>query len=92
MGRKICNNKVEFSANGKYVVFELSDKELKTLRVYDDERKHSNFGWLYNFSAFAFFDYEVKGSKCGRFRKNFNYHNFEKMMWRLIEDEKLNEC
>lgn len=88
MGRKICNNKVEFSANGKSVTFRLSDDELKTLRKYDDERKNSKYGWLYNFSVFAFFDYEVKGSKCGRFHKNFNYHKFEKMIWCLAEDDK----
>jgi hypothetical protein len=39
---------------------------------------------LYNFSVFSFFDYYVKGSKCGRFHREFNYHEFDKIMWDFV--------
>ena len=90
--RKVCNNKVEFSANGKSAIFRLSDMELYWLRIYDDKKPDNEtkakLGLLYNFSVFAFFDYQVKGSKCRRFKSIFNYHEFEKMKWTLIEDDK----
>lgn len=81
--RKVCNNKVEFSANGTTAVFRLSDKELATLRAYSDGEKHDSWGMMYNSSAFAFFDYKTTPSKMGRFHSLFNYHNFDKIMWQI---------
>ena len=90
MARKVCNNKVEFTACGKTVMFRLSDKELRMLRrssIFEKgvDWEKRNYGYLYNFSVFAFFDYDVKGSKCGRFHKEFNYHEFDKMWWSLTD-------
>ena len=85
--KKILKHKVEFSANGKYAVFKFSDDELKKLIGYDDGKQSSKWGWLYNFSAFALFDYDINSrSKRGRFHSIFNYHDFEKMIWRLMEE------
>ena len=89
MARKVCNNKVEFTACGKSVIFRLSDKELKTLRRISTFEKgvdweKRNYGYLYNFTAFSFFDNYVKGSKCGRFHREFTYHEFDKIMWDLV--------
>ena len=91
--RKVPNNKVEFSAHGESLVMRLSDKELFDLRCYSihrgckkDEWKKASSGFLYNFSAFALFDYDIKSaSKRGRFHKTFNYHKFEQMYWYLMD-------
>lgn len=87
MAKKILKHKVEFSANGKYLTFRFSDDELAALIAYSKSLgSNGKFGHLYNFSAFALFDYDIKGSKCARFYKNFDYHEFETMMWTIIED------
>ena len=89
MVRKVCNNKVEFTACGKTLLFRLSDKELKMLRrssiwYKGEDWESRKYGYMYNFSAYAFFDYDVKGSKAGRFHVAFPYHDFEKIMWDLV--------
>jgi len=87
--RKQCNNKVEFHACGKSVIFRLSDSELKQLRrnsIYTKGQDWEKFthGSMYNFSAYAYFDYEVKGSKRGRFIENFPYLKFDTIFWFLL--------
>ena len=73
-------NKVTISQNGKDVKFNRTDKELQGLRkssVYTAQEKEkalkATHGKCYNFSIFAFFDYETNGSKRARFHANFNY-------------------
>lgn len=75
-------NKVTIMQGGKDVTFTLTDKELQGLRnssVYTAQEKEramkATLGRVYNFSMYAFFDYEVSRAKCGRFHANFNYHN-----------------
>ena len=88
--KKTCNNKVEFTACGKSLVFRLSDKELRNLRVASirhkgDDWEHFNCGHMYNFSAYAFFEYDTTRTKYGRFAANFPYHDFEKIYWTIID-------
>lgn len=88
--KKTCNNKVEFTACGKSLVFRVSDKELRNLRVYSihrngDDLEHFNYGYMYNFSAYAFFEYETTRTKYGRFAANFNYHDFGEIYWTIID-------
>jgi hypothetical protein len=75
-------NKVTISQCGKEVTFNLTDKEMQGLRkssVYTAQEKEmamkATHGRVYNFSMYAFFDYEVSRAKCGRFHANFNYHD-----------------
>lgn len=76
-------NKVFISQAGKQVMFRLSDKELKHLRIYSQYTRQNQeyalnratMGSCYNFSMFAFFDYDTTRSKAGRFHANFNYHD-----------------
>lgn len=89
MARKVCNNKVEFSACGKSVTFRLSDKELRMLRrssIFYNGDKWETFthGTMYNFAAYAFFEYETSRAKYGRFISNFPYKDFDKIIWFLI--------
>lgn len=87
MAKKVLNHKVEFSANGKSLTFRFSNDEVAALIAYSKSLcGNGKSGFLYNFSAFALFDYDIKGSKCARFNKNFNYHEFETMIWTIIED------
>ena len=80
---KQLNNKVVISQAGVEATFRLSDKELKGLRhssIYTRQDKESGkvdkaiMGNAYNFSMYAFFDYETTRAKSGRFHKVFNYH------------------
>lgn len=82
MGKQL-NNKVTISQAGVEATFRLSDKELKGLRHssrYTRQEKESGrvdkatMGDVYNFSMYAFFDYETTRAKSGRFHKVFNYH------------------
>lgn len=68
--------KVTISQCGKEAVFRLSEKELKKLRVYSDKMGSSMwYGHAYNFSMYAFFEYETSRSKYRRFASLFNYNN-----------------
>lgn len=82
-------NKVTITQCGKDVTFTLTDKELQGLRkssVYTAQEKEramkATYGRVYNFSMFAFFDYETNGSKRGRFHKYFNYNDGD-FLWHL---------
>ena len=73
-------NKVTISQCGKDVKFNFTDKELQGLRkssVYTAQEKEkaikATHGKVYDFSMFAFFDYETNGPKRARFHANFNY-------------------
>lgn len=89
MAKKILNNKVEFSAGGKYVKVRLSDEELKDLRRYSDYDKGADlskmmFGTIHNFSLYAFLDYTLKTSqKACRVMEVFPYHEYDYVMWNL---------
>ncbi len=92
--KKVCNNKIKFCAHGNEAIFRLSDLEVKKLRRYSEYTKsekergfleNATFGNIRNFSVFALFDYEIKGSKCGRFHSIFNYHKFDIMFWMFVE-------
>jgi hypothetical protein len=65
-------HKVVLTQSGVSAVFRLNDREFELLKK--SERPHyPNF--LFNFSAFAWADYDLSRSKCGRFHSIFNYHN-----------------
>lgn len=77
------NNQVTISQAGVEATFRLSDKELRKLRIYSRytrQEKENGFldkatmGNAYNFSMYAFFEYETSRSKYGRFASLFNYH------------------
>lgn len=53
---------------GVLATFRLNDKEYKQLKIY---AKGDRF---YNFSAFAWADYELSRSKMGRFHSIFDYN------------------
>ena len=90
---KELNNKVEVWQCGMHATFRLSDKELKQLRhssIYTAQEKvyaenHATYGRCYNFSMYAFFEYDTTRAKYGRFAKLFNYHmgDFD---WYLITE------
>ena len=80
---KQLNNKVVISQAGVEATFRLSDKKLKGRRhssIFTRQDKESGkvdkaiMGNAYNFSMYAFFDYETTRAKSGRFHKVFNYH------------------
>ena len=64
-------HKVTLTQGGVSATFRLNDKEFESLK--NSERPHCSH-CLYNFSAFAWADYEISRSKCGRFHSIFNYH------------------
>ena len=78
--------RVEFLQHDVKATFRLTDEEYKQLRNYSD-KKHgsSRMGDMYNFSAFAWADYEISRSKCGRFHSLFNYHKGD-FLWYLEEE------
>ena len=65
-------HKVTLMQKGKEVTFRLNDKEYNQLKIYADRWRYNT---LFNFSAFAWADYELSRSKCNRFHANFNYHD-----------------
>lgn len=67
--------KVTISQCGKEAVFGLSETELKKLRIFSNKNEGSTMGHVYNFSMYAFFEYETSRSKYIRFASLFNYHN-----------------
>lgn len=78
MERKKLNHKVTVMQGYKQAVFNLSDKELNMLRkasISSRDEKVLYHGRCYNFSMFAFFDYDTSRSKAGRFHSIFNYHD-----------------
>ena len=87
--KKKLTRKVEISQGGKSVIFRLSEKEYQSLRkssIYTaKEPIPSVFGECYNFSMYAFFDYETSRSKAGRFNNEFNFHNGN-FTWLLITE------
>lgn len=87
MPKKALTRKVEIAQKGNYVIFRLSEKEYQSLRrssIYTArEPIPSLYGRCYNFSMFAFFDYETSRSKAGRFHKEFNYFDGD-FSWRLV--------
>ena len=86
---KVLNNVVIFSHGGKDLKMRFSDDELRTLRhasihYKGDEVDRFKHGELYNFAAYAMFDYEIKSpSKRGRFCSAFPYHSFSRILWQL---------
>lgn len=91
MERKKLNNKVEFNACGKSIIFHLSDHELRRLKhssIYnkDDDWEKKTYGLIYNFAVYALFDAEFSSSKYGRLVNNFPYKEFDKMMWNIINN------
>lgn len=87
MTKKALTRKVEITQKGKSVIFRLSEKEYHSLRHFSiytaREPIPSLYGRCYNFSMFAFFDYEASRSKSGRFHKEFNYHDGD-FNWQLV--------
>lgn len=78
--------KVTLSQNGVSATFRLTDREYKWLKSYSDKKNSSSrMGNMYNFSAFAWADYEISRSKCSRFHSLFNYHNGD-FLWYLEEE------
>lgn len=74
MEQKKLTHKVRITQCGKEAVFRLSDKEFKGLQCSSIDRETKTFGRCYNFSMYAFFEYETTRSKYGRFASIFNYH------------------
>ena len=90
---KQLNNKVYIQQAGKELAFRLSDKELQNLRnssIYTAPEKEramkATFGRCYNFSMYAFFEYETTPAKYKRFANNFNYHKGD-FTWFIISEE-----
>lgn len=88
---KQLNNKVVISQAGVEATFKLSDKELRSLRRssrytrQEEERgflEKATMGNAYNFSMYAFFEYETTRAKSGRFHSLFNYHKGD-FLWYL---------
>ena len=94
--KKILNNKVCFSGGGKEITLKLSDKELKLLREYSIYSKGTDlnrmtYAQIYNFSLYAYFDYDFKGTTKGcRVKQAFPYHDYDKILWELIEHKNIN--
>ncbi len=63
--------KVTLMQAGVIATFRLNDKEYKQLKIYAIPQDKDR---LYNFSAFAWADYELSRSKMGRFHSIFDYH------------------
>lgn len=82
---------VIFSHGGKDLKMRFSDKELHILRhtsihYNGDDIDNSKHGELYNFAAYAMFDYELKSrSRRERFCAAFPYHSFESIRWELVK-------
>ena len=91
MARKILNNKVKFFAGYNDVTIKLSDRELEILKRYSKYHKDDNLDKMtmmemYNFSMYAYFDYELKGSTKGsRVKSAFPYHDYSNVWWELVE-------
>lgn len=82
MNKTLLNNKVEIRQCGVSAVFRLSNEELKRLRRSScftareiEKAMKATSGRCYNFSMYAFFEYETTRAKYGRFASIFNYHN-----------------
>ena len=65
-------HKVRLMQGGVSATFRLNDREFELLKK--AERPYYP-NCLYNFAAFAWADYDISRSKCGRFHSIFNYHN-----------------
>ena len=90
MERKVLNNKVKFYAGGKEVMVKLSDRELHDLRCHTNykngvDRDTLTMGDMYNFALYAFLDYDLKKSpsKAARVKKQFSYHEYDRIYWYL---------
>lgn len=64
-------HKVTLMQGGVEATFHLNDREFELLKKYAVPHYHNR---LYNFAAFAWADYEISRSKCGRFHSLFDYH------------------
>jgi len=62
-------HKVMLSQGGVNATFRLNDREFELLKK-SQYRPHT----LYNFAAYAWADYDISRSKCGRFHSLFDYH------------------
>ncbi len=67
--KKKLTHKVTLSQAGVNATFRLTDKEYNALK-----KCQHIYGRCYNFSIFAWADYDISRSKCGRFHSIFNYH------------------
>ena len=74
MANKKLNHMVHIMQGGEEAVFHLSDKELKSLQHSSRDRESKSSGSCYNFSMYAFFEYETSRAKYGRFANIFDYH------------------
>ena len=68
--KKKLTHKITLSQAGVNATFRLTDKEYDALKRCEDRYN----GKCYNFSIFAWADYDISRSKCGRFHSIFNYH------------------
>lgn len=74
MANKLTH-KVVISQGGVNATFRLSDKEMESLCASSWTRSNGkHMGNCYNFSMYAFFEYETTRSKYNRFARLFNYH------------------
>ena len=69
--KKKLTHKVTLMQGGTEATFRLTDKEYDALKRCKDRYN----GKCFNFSIFAWADYDISKSKCGRFHSIFNYHN-----------------
>lgn len=69
--KKKLTHKVTLMQGGTEATFRLTDKEYDALK----KCKEMYNGKCYNFSIFAWADYDISRSKCRRFNSIFNYHN-----------------
>lgn len=69
--KTIITHKVTLSQAGVNATFRLTDKEYNGLKKSCVPTMPDR---LYNFSAYAWADYEISRAKCNRFHKLFNYH------------------
>ena len=76
--------KVNFSQAGTEATFRLTEKEYKLLKNASNKEHYETWGVMHNFSAFAWADYGLSATKCGRFNVIFNYHKGD-VMWENVD-------
>lgn len=69
--KKKLTHKVTLMQGETEATFRLTDKEYDALKKCKDMYS----GKCFNFAIFAWANYDISRSKCGRFNSIFNYHN-----------------
>ena len=69
--KKQLPHKVTLMQGGTKAIFRLTYQEYDALKKCKDMYS----GKCFNFAIFAWANYDISKSKCGRFNSIFNYHN-----------------